>query len=101
MGSIQHVYSPDKWEIVMEGKSKIVPDDYIYKLVIGNCYDELSYGLIYEFISKEVYESILNGKYSYKAFPYSVQKLVVYDENKNAVSLVRGYSFEQKTYVKK
>ena len=101
MGSIQHIYSPDKWKIVLEGRSKIVLDDYIYKLVIGNCDDELSYGPIYEFISKEVYENILNGKYSYKIFPYSVQKLVVYDENNNVISLVKGYPFRQKVYVKK
>lgn len=101
MGSIQRIYSLGNWNIVMQGKSKIVVGDYIYQVMIGFCDDELSYGPIYEFISKEVYENILNGKYSYEAFPYSVQKLVVYDENSNVVSLVKGYSSKQKKYVKK
>ena len=44
MGSIQNIYSPEKWKILLEGESKISPNDYIYQMVIGWCDDELSSG---------------------------------------------------------
>ncbi len=61
MGSIQKIYSPEKWKILLKGESKISPNDYIYQMVIGWCDDELSSGEITEFISKENYDNILNG----------------------------------------
>ena len=106
MGSIQHIYSPEKWKIILEGKSRIIADDYIYKMVIGWCDDELSSGEITEFISKENYDNILNGKFFVKAFPYSLQKIIVFDKDNNIIPLVKGkqdeeYTSTQKEYVKK
>jgi hypothetical protein len=106
MGSIQHIYSPDKWKIIFEGKSRIIQDDLIYKMEIGYCDDELSQGEIYIFISKENYEKILNGIYTINTFPYSNQKIIITDENNNVITLIKGkedneYSSIQKSYIKK
>lgn len=106
MGSIQKIYSPEKWKILSEGKSKILPSDYIYQMVIGWCDDELSSGEITELISKENYDNILNGKFFVKVFPYSLQKIIVFDKDNNIIPLVKGkqdeeYSSIQKEFVKK
>ncbi len=106
MGSIQNIYSPGKWKILLEGESKISPNDYIYQMVIGWCDDELSSGEITEFISKENYDNILNGKFFVKTFPYSLQKIIVFDKDNNIIPLVKGkqdkeYTSIQKEYVKK
>ena len=106
MGSIQKIYSPEKWKILLEGKSKILPSDYIYQMVIGWYDDELSSGEIIELISKENYDNILNGNYFVKSFPYSLQKIIVFDKDNNIIPLVKGkqdeeYSSIQEEYVKK
>ena len=106
MGSIQYIYKPDKWTITMGGESNISDGDYIYKLLIGYCDDELSSDYIYEFISKENYEKILSGEYFVKTFPYSEQKIIIIDKNKNIISLIKGkddneYEAYQKDYVRK
>lgn len=106
MGSIQHIYSPEKWKIILEGKSKIIDDDYIYQMVIGYCDGDLSSGEICVFISKQNYESLLNGTYSVEKFPYSIQKIILFDKENNVIPLVKGrcdeeYTESQKEYVKK
>ena len=78
------------WKVVFEGKSKILSGDYIYKIVIGWCDDEISCGEIVEFISKQVYEDILSGKYFVKVFPYYEKKIVVFDRFENMIPLIRG-----------
>lgn len=99
MGSIKHIFKPEQWKIVLEGKSKLVEDDYIYKMLIGYCDDEISYGDIVEFISKQNYENILNGIYSVKYFPYSEKPIVIFDKDNNVVPLVKGKTY-QKKYVR-
>lgn len=106
MGSIQKIYSPEKWKILLKGESKISPNDYIYQMVIGCCDDELSSGVITEFISKDNYDNILSGKYFVKVFPYCLQKIIIFDKDNNIIPLVKGkqdeeYTLIQKEYVKK
>lgn len=105
MGSIQYIYDPEKWRIFLEGKSKILDDDYVYQMIIGYCDDELSFGEICEFISKENYEKILNGVYSIKKFPYHSKKMILLDKENNIIPLVKGicdekYAKIQKDYMK-
>ena len=90
MGSIKHIYNPKNWKVVKEGKSKITPNDYIYKMAIGWCDDEISSGEIYEFISKENYDNLLNGNYYVKIFPYSEKSIIIFDKDNNFVPLVKG-----------
>lgn len=90
MGSINYIYKPEKWKIVSEGQSKISPDDYIYKMVIGWCDDELSSGEISDYISKEVYDNLLSGKYFISYFPYHEKKIVVFDKDNNIIPLIKG-----------
>lgn len=36
MGRINTIYDPINWKIDLEGKSKILEDDIIYKMIIGD-----------------------------------------------------------------
>lgn len=36
MGSINIIWNPIYWKICLEGKSKIIENDTIYKMTIGN-----------------------------------------------------------------
>ena len=91
MGCINYIYKPKDWKIVLEGPSRIVKDDYIYQMIIGTFDDEITSGNIYEFISKENYEKILTGTYELEIFPYSEQKIVLFDIYDNIIPLVKGY----------
>ena len=58
MGRINTIYDPINWKIDLEGKSKILEDDIIYKMIIGDgedCY----YYEISELISKYNYDNII------------------------------------------
>ena len=86
MGRINHIYSPNKWEIVRENSDT-------YQMMIGSSDDDLSFGYLYIFISKENYNNILNGKYSYKAFPYSEEMIAIYDKYMNKIPLLNGTQY--------
>ena len=106
MGSINSISSIDRWKVLLKGESKILKDDIIYQVMIGFCDDGNDYYDLVEFISKENYDKLMNRKYSFKAFPYSNQKIIIFDENNNIVPLVKGrddeeYSDTQKQYIKK
>ncbi len=90
MGSINHIYSPNQWEVVRENKDT-------YQMMIGSSDDELSFGYIYIFISKENYENILNGKYLYKALPYSEEKIVIYNKHMRRIPLLYKTRFYHHT----
>ena len=90
MGSIQNIYSPEKWIKVLEGKNKNYKNDLVYEMVIGTCDDELSTSEISVLISKENYERILNGTYSIETKPYSMQKIILHDKEENIIPLVKG-----------
>lgn len=101
MGSVQYIYNPEDWITVLKGKSKIVEDDYVYQMIIGYCFDEVSSGEISIFISKQNYENILNGVYSIEKFPYSIQKIILFDKENNVVPLVKGKCDEEYTDIQK
>lgn len=61
MGRINTIYDPINWKIDLEGKSKILEDDIIYKMIIGDGEDYYYYE-ISELISKYNYDNII-GKY--------------------------------------
>ena len=104
MGSINDIYPPLEWKVILKGKSKLVKDDYIYRMVIGYCYDEVSSSEISIFISKQNYENILSGNYSVIKNPYGMQKIIITDKDNNIIPLVKGQNndnIQQKEYIKR
>ena len=95
MGSMQYIYSPENWKIILRSKSKISSDDYIYQVIIGWCDDEIAPGVICEFISKENYDNILKGNISVKSFPYNSQKIILFDKDDNIIPLLKFKSSEE------
>ena len=95
MGSIIQIYNPDKWKVILEGKSKLLPNDYIYQMEIGYCDDEISCGEISEFISKDNYEKLLDGTYTMKKFPYGEQKIMLFDKDNNIVPLIKEIEYNK------
>ena len=89
MGSINKIWDPINWKVVLKGESKITKQDIIYKMIIGDGID-YQYYEIYKFISKENYENILNGKYQIKTFPYAEESVLLFDENRELIPLVKG-----------
>ncbi len=106
MGLINNIFNIERWRITQKGVSKILKDDIIYEVIIGCCDDANEYFELIELISKENYDNLMNGKYRFAKFPYSNQKIIIFDENNNIVPLVKGrddeeYSDTQKQYIKK
>lgn len=89
MGKINHIYDIEDWEVQKVGKSKIKENDIIYKLKIGAGKDNYYYEIT-EYISKDIYEKLIEGTYSYKIFPYSDIIVLITDENSNMIPLVNG-----------
>ena len=57
MGRINCIFNVEKWKVILEGPSKLLEGDIIYKMSIGICDDEISTGEIIEYISKSNYEN--------------------------------------------
>ena len=90
MGSINTVWSPKHWYSILEGINKNDKNDIVYNMVIGEGEDYPNYYNITQFISKSNYERILSGVYSIKTFPYSNNTILLFDENKNIIPLVKN-----------
>ena len=106
MGSINNIYGIERWKILLKGNSKIDENDIIYQVTIGCCSDGNDYYDLVEFISKDNYDKLMNGKYTFKSFPYSNQKIIILDNNNNIIPLIKGkedeeYSTNQIEYIKK
>lgn len=93
MGRINIIWNPIYWKVFFEGKNRMADDDIIYKMVIGFGEDYESYEII-EFISKENYENIINGKYSIKVFPYSEIPILLFNEYHELIPLIRGMNID-------
>lgn len=89
MGRINYIWKPADWKKVLEGKSKVVEGDEIYKMMVGIGEDMEPYEIM-ELISKENYDNIIKGIYSIQVFPYAEVPILLFDENKEPIPLVRG-----------
>lgn len=88
MGSINIIWDPLYWKVIEEGLNRDDLNDILYKVIIGEGEDE-SYYEIYEYMSKINYEKILNRTYKIEKFPYSINKLLLFDEDGCLIPLVR------------
>lgn len=93
MGKINYVYNPENWIINNTLESKILEGDIVYDVTIGEGEDYYSYE-IKEYISKDVYDNLINGIYTLKKFPYSDKAIILTDENNNLVPLVNGLNID-------
>ena len=104
MGSINNVHEIDRWNISREDQNEKIKDDIICEVMIGSCSDGNEYYNIFEYISKENYIKLTKGEYTYKIFPNSNQKIMIFDKNNNIIPLVKGrddeYSNTQVEYIK-
>ena len=105
MGRINTIWNPKYWKVCLEGKSKIIEGDIIYKMIIGEGEDYHYYEII-EFISKDNYDYIIKGNYFIKCFPYSELPILLFNEQQQLIPLVIGYqinfdksSEEQNEYI--
>ena len=88
MGSINIIWDPLYWRVIDEGLNKDNLEDILYKVVIGEGEDE-GYYEIYEYISKDNYDKILSKEYNIEKFPYSFNKILLFDKNGFLIPLVR------------
>lgn len=89
IGRINTIWNPEYWKICFEGKSKIIENDIIYKLIIGDG-EDYQYYEITEFISKDNYDNIIKGNYFIKCFPYAKMPILLFDERQELTPLVIG-----------
>ena len=93
MGRINFIWNPKDWKIDIEGINKNIPNDIVYRMIIGCGYDE-EYYEIYEFISKDNYENIINNNYHIMKFPYSLVPILLFDKENKLIPLVNGINIE-------
>ena len=60
-----NIWRPISWQIIKASENKLVNDDVIYKMQVGNYCDELP---IYAYMSKANFELLLTGKALYKFY---------------------------------
>ena len=87
---MNEIYNVNLWQIVLEGQNKILPEDTVYQMIIGHSNKE-DICEITAFISKVNYENILNGGYHIRVYPYAAEKVLLFDEENNLISLVNGF----------
>ena len=88
MGSINIIWDPLYWRVIDEGLNKDNLEDILYKVVIGEGEDE-GYYEIDEYISKENYDKILSKEYSIEKFPYSINKILLFDKDGCLIPLIK------------
>ena len=76
MGRINFIWKPKDWKIDIEGINKNIPNDIVYRMIIG-CGDDEGYYEIYEFISKANYENIINNNTIERTFQKRKRKVKV------------------------
>ena len=84
---MNEIYNINLWQIVLEGQNKLLPEDTVYQMIIGHSIKEDICELTM-FISKINYENILNGVYHIRVYPYATEKVLLFDEDNNLISLV-------------
>ena len=83
---MNEIYNINLWQIVLEGQNKLLPEDTVYQMIIGHSIKE-DICEITMFISKVNYENILNGVYHMRVYPYATEKVLLFDEDNNLISL--------------
>lgn len=89
MGSINTILIPEKWKICKCVLNKNCDNDLVYKLLIGYG-EDFGYYEIYEYMSVNNYDNLIAGRYSVSVFPYSENKILLFDENGDCIPLVNG-----------
>ena len=91
MESLCVLWEPKSWIVVNQGENSFLKGDLIYQMMIGEGEDEhrLHYSYI-EYVSKTVYDKIIDGTYSLVKFPNPDIKVLLFDENGELISLVNG-----------
>lgn len=87
---MNEIYNINLWQIVLEGQNKLIPEDTVYQMIIGHSNND-DICEITTFISKINYENLINGVYYIKVYPYAKEKILLFDEEKNLISLVNGF----------
>lgn len=95
MGIINYIEDPKNWKIDMCGDNKSLPNDIVYRMIIGYGDDEGCYE-IYDYISKSNYESIMNKAYSIMTFPYSEVPIILFNEKGICIPMVKGTEIDYK-----
>lgn len=88
MGNINIIWDPLYWKVIDEGLNRDDLDDILYKVIIGEGEDQ-GYYEIYEFISKINYDKILSKEYNIEKFPYSSNKILLFDKEGYLIPLVK------------
>ena len=89
MGSINRIWNPLYWRVKSKGENKILKEDIIYQMIIGES-EDYGYCEIIEFISKDNYEKIIKGIYDIEIFPYASIPILLFNENRNLIPLIKG-----------
>ena len=87
---MNEIYNVNLWQTVLKGQNKLLPEDTVYQMIIGHSIKE-DICEITMFISKINYENLLNGVYHIRVYPYAAEKVLLFDEKNNLISLVNGF----------
>lgn len=78
-----NIWTPMNWKLIKVKDSKLVKDDRIYMMQIGNNGEKP----LYEFISKGYFDKVLTGRYIYQ---YIDNKLYLINSNNEIFSPIEG-----------
>ena len=88
MENINIIWDSLYWRVIDEVLNRDDLEDILYKVVIGEGEDN-SYYEIYEYISKDNYNKILSKEYNVEKFPYSINKILLFDKLGFLIPLVK------------
>lgn len=94
MGSINKILKPKDWRIIDSFENKNLSNDVVYKMLVGYGEDQGYYD-IYDFISKDNYDNLIDDKYHVVTFPYSEIPILLFDETGNHIPMVNNFEVSQ------
>lgn len=91
------IYDKGKWRVIDKKRSNYKNSVYVYQVIIGEKNNPAPYNEICTFISKDNYDNIMSGKYSFIKAPYSQEGIVIFDENNKIVPLINVENIEEES----
>lgn len=83
------IYSLSRWSIESKHKSNIIPGDYIYQAIVDLSGTDLPTNIECVWISKDNFDNLVKGVYTFDWDFDSKDKIILFDENGNKISPVK------------
>jgi len=94
MSTFNRVWNPKYWRVESEEKNKLIENDIVYKMKVGEHIEFPGFCDLIEYISKNNYENIINEKYRIEVNIYQEHSIKLFNEANVEIPLVNNHELK-------